>query len=196
MQSLIRMGAFVCALGIGIATLPAQQPRNDQERRDDQKPISDEQFVMKAASGGMYEVESSKLAKERATNKDVKSFAEQMIADHTKANKELMEAAKGAGTVVAGKMDEHHQKMLEQLKGIKGSEFDTRYIEQQVKAHEESVSLFTNASKNLKNPELKKFAEKTLPTLKKHQEHVKMLDKRGDRPGTRPSTQPRPNPKP
>ncbi len=214
MRSLMRVATFSCVLGFGLATLPAQ------ERRDDQKPITDESFVMQAAACGQYEVESSMLAKERASNKDIKSFAEQMIKDHTKANKDLMEAAKGAGIAVQGKLDAKHQKMIDQLKDLRGSQFDTTYIDQQVKAHEEAVALFTNASKNLKNPGLKKFAETSLPTLKTHQEHVKTLDKAGGAPGTRPGTpgttpgtkpgtvppatrpgtvppaQPRPNPKP
>jgi putative membrane protein len=188
----MRATAFACAVGFGMMSLPAQ------ERRDNQKPLTDEQFVMQVASCSQFEIQSSTLAKERASDKDVKSFAEQMIKDHTKNSKDLMDAAKGAGIAVAGKMDAAHQKMLDQLKDLRGTQFDTTYINQQVKAHDEAVALFTNASKNLKNPALKKYAESTLPVLKKHQEHVKTLDKAGAKPGTvrpgatPPGTQPRP----
>lgn len=176
MRSLMRVTAFACAVGFGTMSLPAQ------ERRDNQKPLTDEQFVMQAANCGMYEVEASKLATTRGSDRDVKSFAEQMVKDHTKANKELMDLAKTAGITVPGKLDAEHQKLIDQLNDLRGSQFDTTYLAQQIKAHEQAVALFTNASKNLKDPGLKKFAESTLPTLKKHQEHVKTIAKADAKP--------------
>jgi putative membrane protein len=144
----------------------------DDAKRDDQ-PVSDQDFVMKAASGGLFEVQSSTLAKEAAKDEAAKKFAERMIADHTKANEELMAAAKKANIDVPKKLADPHQKMLDDLSKRKGAEFDAAYWQSQVKAHDEAVALFTNASKNVKNAELKAFAEKTLPTIKEHQEHAK-----------------------
>jgi putative membrane protein len=170
---MLRVAAFAGVLGLAVAAATAQ------ERREDQKPLTDEQFVNMAASCGTFEVESSQLAKERASDKDVKSFAEQMVTDHTKANKALMEAAKGAGIAAPAKMGAEHQKMIDQLKDLRGTPFDTTYLDQQIKFHDQAVAVYTNASKNLKDPGLKKFAEQTLPTLKKHQEHAKSLAKAG-----------------
>jgi putative membrane protein len=55
----------------------------------------------------------------------------------------------------------------------KGADFDKTYIQTQVAAHDEAVVLFSNAGKNAKNPGLKAFAEKTLPTIKEHHEHAR-----------------------
>lgn len=56
--------------------------------------ISAEGFVKKAGAGGAAEVEMGELGAEKATNAEVKAFAQKMVADHTKANKELMAVAK------------------------------------------------------------------------------------------------------
>jgi len=44
-----------------------------------------------------------------------------------------------------------------------------------VKDHEEAVSLFDEEAKTGKDPELKAFAAKTLPTLKDHLKMAKAL---------------------
>lgn len=54
-------------------------------------------FMKQAAQNGHAEVESAKLAQKKASSPQVKSFAQHMIADRTKANKELMALAKGKG---------------------------------------------------------------------------------------------------
>src|SRR3546814_5982231 len=51
-------------------------------------------FVDNAAAGGIAEIETSKLALEKSSSADVKAFANMMIADHTKANEELISLAK------------------------------------------------------------------------------------------------------
>lgn len=138
-------------------------------------PVTNEQFVMKAANGGMFEVESSKLAKTMAADAKVKAFAEKMIADHTKANEELMKAAKAANVTVPAKLDEKHQKMLDELKNVKGAGFDKAFMVAQEKAHDEAVGLFKSATKSVTDAGLKGFAENTLPTLEEHHKMAKKL---------------------
>src|SRR3954470_14226431 len=54
---------------------------------------ADHTFAMKAAEGGMAEVELGNLAKEHGSNSAVKDFGQRMVDDHTKANNELKDLA-------------------------------------------------------------------------------------------------------
>ncbi len=54
---------------------------------------SDMAFAMKAAQGGMAEVQLGQLAAQKADNAAVKAFGRQMVDDHTKANDDLKSAA-------------------------------------------------------------------------------------------------------
>jgi putative membrane protein len=146
----------------------------DNKAQDD-KPITDAEFVAKATSGGMFEIKSSKLAKDGGASSDVKKFADRMIEDHQKAGKELMEAAKAAGIEAPTKMLPECQKRFDKVKEAKGTDFDMAYMRAQLAAHEDAVALFTNASKSVKDPGLKAFAEKTLPVIKEHYEQAKKL---------------------
>ncbi|MFC5068883.1 DUF4142 domain-containing protein [Flaviflagellibacter deserti] len=132
----------------------------------------DHVFVTKAAMSNMFEIESSKVAVEKAKDPEIKKFAQQMISDHTKAGKEMMAVAPDAPK----ELDAAHLAKVEKLKEAEGEKFDAAYIDEQVVAHDEAVALFTKFSTEAETPKLKEFAAKTLPTLKEHQEHVKDLN--------------------
>lgn len=134
----------------------------------------DHVFVTKAAISNMFEIESSKIAVEKAKDPEVKKFAQQMISDHTKAGKEMMAVAADAPK----ELDAAHLAKVEKLKKAEGEKFDAAYVDEQVTAHDEAVALFTKFSAEAETPKLKEFASKTLPTLKEHQEHVKHLNGR------------------
>lgn len=133
------------------------------------------QFAAMASISNLFELESSTLAIERATDPEVKAFAEQLIADHTKAAQDLTAAAQAEGLAPENELDERHQEMLDNLSGLQGEEFDAAYIQAQVQAHDEAVALFETYSTNGAEGELKAFATATLPVLKEHQEHVRGL---------------------
>jgi len=94
------------------------------------------------------------------------------VTDHTKANTELMALATSKGLTLPDKLDAANQAKADKLSKLEGEAFDKAYIAEMVAAHKKAVSLFEGASKSLKDDELKGFAEKTLPTLKMHLEHV------------------------
>lgn len=184
MRHLFRLSAAACALALGVAA--SADDAKSPAGKGKGKTVTDAEFVKMAASGGMFEVKSSELAKEQGQGAEVKKFAEQMIADHTKANKELMAAAKKAGIEVPKELTEEHAKLLDTVKQAKGSGFDAAYMRAQLKSHEEAVALFEAAAASVKDAGLKGFAEKTLPVIKEHYEHAKKhtggeTRKRGDR---------------
>lgn len=129
-------------------------------------------FVTIAAISDIFEIESSKLAQQRADEKS-KAFAVKMIEDHTRVSGELKMLAPKANVQLPAAMDSSHQNKLEKLKGLNGAEFDKEYDSMQVEAHEDAVSLFERYANGGDNAELKAFAAKHLPHLK---EHLKMAN--------------------
>ncbi len=135
----------------------------------------DEIFVKKAASGGMLEVKLGEAAKEKASSQDAKDFAAMMVADHTKANDDLKSIATSKGAEVPTDLNAKDKASFDKLSKLSGAEFDKAYAKDMVKDHKEDIAEFERASKSLKDPDLKAFAEKTLPTLKAHLEHAEKL---------------------
>jgi putative membrane protein len=141
-------------------------------------------FLSQAAQNGHAEIESSKLAMEKATDPKVKEFAKRMIDDHTKANEELKALASSKGVEVPDDpslLQKGKSKLM--LSTADGADFDRRYAESMgVTAHEDTIELFEKAAKSAQDPEIKAFAQKTLPKLQEHlqmaQEMVKGLPKK------------------
>jgi len=188
MRNLIRTAAFAGALALVIGTAPAddqktENPKSqkkadtnkpeptDKNAKADKTPFSDEQFVILAGAGGMYEVALGKEAKSNAASEDVKKFGDRMVTDHTKAGQDLAAAAKAANIGFPLKIFSDQQATLNQLAQIRGPDFDRVYMKKMVADHKEDVALFERASKEAKNDKIKSYASKTLPTLK---EHLKM----------------------
>jgi putative membrane protein len=119
----------------------------------------------------MAEVELGKVAQQKASDSQVKSFAERMVTDHTKANDELKSLAGNKGVTLPTSLDKDHQKDSEKMQRLQGPEFDREYMKHMVKDHKKTVSDFEKQAKSGKDNDLKQFASKTLPTL---QEHLKM----------------------
>jgi putative membrane protein len=140
-------------------------------------PVTSDEFVSKAGVAGMFEIRSSEIALKASSNAEVKSFAHQMIKDHSKAAKVLKSTAQASiGAKVPTALDAEHQQVLDDLKGKKGQAFDKAYLDDQVQAHDDAVALFSGYSESGDNAKLKQFAAETLPTLKMHQEHARKLD--------------------
>jgi len=146
-------------------------------RAEEKAAFDDNVFVQKAVIGGMSDVYLSELAASNAKNVDVKKFAAALLKDHSTTNEALLAAAKAAMIEVPTKLDAPHQKQYDGFKDYKGDNFDRDFVKTIVQGHTKCVALFTQASKEAKNPGIKEFATKTLPTLQKHLETAKNLDK-------------------
>lgn len=132
----------------------------------------DAKFVVDAGNGGLTEVELSKLAQQKATNAKAKEFADMMVMDHNKANEELKTLAKTKNVTLPDSLNADSKKAWEGLSKKSGVDFDKAYINAMVDDHKKTVSLFEDASKNLKDADLKAFVDKTLPVIKGHLEKV------------------------
>jgi putative membrane protein len=135
----------------------------------------DAKFAVDAANGGMAEVALGKLAEGKAVNAKVKEFAAMMVADHTKANDELMALAQFKNITLPQAVSSDKQATMDNLTKKAGSDFDKAYVDQMIDDHKTTISLFEDASKNVKDVDLKAFADKTLPTLRTHLEHINAI---------------------
>jgi putative membrane protein len=132
----------------------------------------DREFVDSAAQGGMFEVDSSRMALDKNASSSTRAFADMMIADHEKANQALEKLVREKGGTLPVAPDAEHRRMLDDLTKEQGKAFDVAYYEAQVKAHDGATALFENAARDCDDPDLKAFAEKTLPTLRMHRTHL------------------------
>jgi len=137
---------------------------------------TDQAFVMKASGAGMYEVEISKIAVDKASDPAVKEFARTMVSDHTKANDELKQFADSHNAKVAPGVPKDKQAVIARMSKLDGARFDKAYHDQVgIKDHKTDIALFEKEVKTGGNADLKAWADKTLPTLKTHLQHAQEM---------------------
>jgi putative membrane protein len=132
---------------------------------------ADAAFVHEAAIGGMAEVELGRVATQNASSDDVKQFGQRMVDDHGKAGDELKGLASKKNLTLPTGLDQKHQALRDRLAKLKGAAFDKAYMSEMVSDHQKDVAAFQREAKSGSDPDVKAWAQKTLPTL---QEHLKM----------------------
>ena len=142
-----------------------------QNTDDSARPsISASEFVEKAGSGGLAEIEMGELGVQKATNGQVKAFAKRIVTDHTKANEQLNAVLKGKGLEVPSSRSAMHKAMMDEFRQEDaGKDFDRNYMEQMVKDHKSDIELFETAADDKKlDTDLRTYAKVALPVLRDH----------------------------
>jgi putative membrane protein len=138
----------------------------------------DKDFVTTAGKGGKAEVELAQDAVTHAQNADVKSFAQKLVDDHTKANGELEQYATGHGVTIPSEMEGKAKEAKERLAKLTGKSFDQAFVKQMVEDHTSTIKAFEDESKNGTDADLKAWVDKTLPTLRDHLKMAQDLAKK------------------
>lgn len=138
-------------------------------------PPADKNFMIKAAQGGMGEVVLGQLALAHASRAGVKQFGRRMVNDHTKANAQLMQVAAKQGVTLPAAPGPEEQATKARLARLSGTAFDRAYVSDMVQDHEKDVADFQKEAHSGKDPAVKAFAAKTLPTLQMHLQMARAL---------------------
>jgi putative membrane protein len=153
------------------ATTPPSGTAAKPQDAKQHEASADSAFMREAAEGGMAEVELGRLANQNGESADVKQFGQRMVEDHGKANDELKSLAKQKNVDLPTQPNAKQKALHDKLSKMKGAQFDSAYMAAMVSDHQTDVAHFQRQAKSGKDPDVKAWAEKTLPTL---QEHLKM----------------------
>jgi len=167
---------FAAVLGICAAT--AQQATDNSnssassgattQKESAGRTMADTRFMKAAAEGGLAEVALGQLAVEKASSSDVKKFGQRMVDDHSKANDQLKQLASHKKVDLPQDLSAKDKATKATLEKLSGEQFDQAYMKGMVKDHKKDVSEFRRESTSAQDPDVKKFAADTLPTLEDH----------------------------
>ena len=130
---------------------------------------ADTKGIMDMAMVNMAEIEMGKLAQSKSQNPDVKTYAQQMIDDHTKALQEVQTVAQAKGVTLPTELDAKHKAMSAKLEKLTGDAFDREYMKVGgLASHKEAHKLLQKNQKSAKDPEVKGLATKMMPTVEQH----------------------------
>jgi putative membrane protein len=136
-----------------------------------------EGFVTNLAVGNMYELQAAEVAQTKSSNADVKALAAMITRDHTSAGEKLMAAAPTAApdVMVPTALDQRRQGLIDNLNAASADDFDKVYLEQQVAAHNETLTLLNGFSDNTDAPALASLARELIAPVTMHRDRAQAL---------------------
>jgi putative membrane protein len=140
----------------------------DKDDDENESNNTDRNFVKMAAIANSAEVLAGQLAATKGTDPLVTSFGQMMVSEHTLAQNELKTNAGSQGFAVADTVDPAHQAIMARLNTLTGYEFDTAYMNSQVKDHLNTLTLFQTEVYGGRNESIKGYAIKYAPHIQMH----------------------------
>lgn len=135
-------------------------------------------FLVKAADGGMAEVQLGELGQQNAVNAKVKDFAAMMVHDHSLANDQVKALAGQRNVTLPATVSDENKNKRDDLAKKSGKDFDKAFMSTMVSDHEKTIRLFKDAAEKANDVEVKTFANNTLPKLQQHLDSAKAIQKR------------------
>jgi putative membrane protein len=169
------LAAGAAALMAGCTT-PMEEPLSQEPMEAGIPGMPAPVYIESAASGDLFEIESSRLALARSRNPEVLSFAQMLIGDHTRMSSELMMAAEQAGLrPPPPQMLPRHADMLARLQAAGPANFDRAYKAEQIAAHQEALNLHRTYADDGDLPPLRAVAARAVPIIEGHLAHAQQL---------------------
>ena len=143
--------------------------------------VTDAQIASIVVTANQVDIDAGKLAKSRSANRDVKTFAELMVTDHTGVNKSAIDLAGKLKVTpednpTSQSLKAGGDKNLAYLKTLSGAAFDKAYVDQEVAYHQQVIdALDKTLIPGATNEELKALLIKVRPAFVAHLEHAKHL---------------------
>ena len=163
----VRLSAAIAAIGLlsGAAFAQGAKP-------------TDPQIAHIAYTAGQIDIAAAKQALSKASNKDVKTFAQDMVRDHEAVNKQALDLVKKLNVTpedndTSKTLSKNAADKLAELAKLNGAAFDKAYIANEVAYHKAVDSaLETTLIPSANNPELKSLLQTGLKIFEGHEQHA------------------------
>lgn len=132
-------------------------------------------YLFYGGAGDIYEITSSMMAQQHASNPQVKAFATMLIADHTNLTNGALAAAKGAGVMAPPpELSPMQKQMITQLMAA-GPNFDRVFLQQQMTAHQQALQMQSAYAAGGDVPGLRSAAASAVPVVRGHIAQIQTL---------------------
>ena len=132
---------------------------------------------MKDRSGAAYELEVAKLAVQKASSSDVKSYAEKLVNDHEQYNSSLDQLGKQEGVTLPTTVDTADKTRLAELEQASGKQFDMMFIKDAARVNEQDKKTSDEEKASTKSRAIKDFIAKFADMDAEHEKIAKQLEK-------------------
>jgi putative membrane protein len=153
------------------ASTPSDGGHGDraEQRASPRLSAQDRRFLQTAAAINLAQIDLAAVAMQQGKTDRVRNFSQKMIDVHAKADDRLQQIATRAGVSLPTKLSDEQRTTEDRLWDTPGHDFDRAYLHVAKSGERQAISVFRKEAKHGRDPALKSFAKRTLPTLEQHQ---------------------------
>jgi len=134
---------------------------------------SAKEFLTDAIQGNLGEISVGQLAQKNGDSPEVRDFGQMLVQDHSANNDKAKSLAQSKSVTVPTEPKPEAKQVHDKLSRLSGAAFDREFAMAMVKEHKKDIKEFEGQAKS--NDDVGKFAQDTLPTLKKHLQTAQLL---------------------
>lgn len=144
---------------------------------------TDPQIAHIAYTAGNIDITQAKQALARSHNRAIRSFAQEMVRDHTAVNDKALALVKKLHVTpepnpTSAGLQKDADATLKKLSQLRGHAYDRAYIDNEVAYHKSvNGALESTLIPSAKNPELKSLLQTGLTLFREHQQHAEQVAK-------------------
>ena len=141
-------------------------------------PTNAQQYVALASGGDMFEIQSARIALEKAESAEVRGLAQMILADHQRSSAQLAEAGAQAQPPLtpAPALNPSQQESIEALQRTRGVAFDAEWLRQQVVAHQHALDAAAAYARGGDSEPLRRHAAATIAPIQTHLTRARRLE--------------------
>ena len=163
----VRLSAAIAAISLlgGVALAQGAKP-------------TDPQIAHIAYTAGQIDIAAAKQALSKASNKDVKTFAQDMVRDHEAVNKQALDLVKKLNVTpqdndTSKTLSKNAAEKIAELDKLNGAAFDKAYVANEVAYHKAvNSALEKTLIPSANNAELKSLLQTGLKIFQGHEQHA------------------------
>jgi putative membrane protein len=135
----------------------------------------DSDFVMKVYEANLAEIDQGRMAVDKGTFENLRSYGQRMIDDHMAANDDLKALAAKKAITLPTSVDEGDQAFATRLSNRSGIYFNDMYVGQAIRDHSKDIALFRSEIDHGSDPDVVQWARDMMPTIQRHWELARSL---------------------
>jgi putative membrane protein len=129
---------------------------------------TDAKFIHETAAGELMEVQLGQIAGQKATNSEVKQYAQRMVTDHQKLEDQWVDMASKHGMPFKPGLGPHHQEKVAFVQRAGAKTFDKDFMATMIGVHEDRVPYFEKEGMSAHSEPVRKLVSYELPILREH----------------------------
>lgn len=137
----------------------------------------DADALVKAVNINYYKIAAAEYAATQATQPQVREFANMMRTQHMAMNDKTKSLAASKSFTAPAAMSNDYMNDIENMrKWEKGKEFDTKFINEMVDAHQEALDMLEKCQRESNDADVKAWATESASGVRNHLDMARRLD--------------------